>query len=195
MAKLTAKQQRFADEYLIDLNATQAAIRAGYSPNTAEQKGYKPVQKSSVSDTISRANAERSKQTSINPTGNGDIVEREVKMYDKTKALIELGKHVGLFDTRLKISGIVPIVVLDFGYTNDPTALWCGMVDVQGKKIWGFDELYRKGMSNEAVYAAIEKWDSAKGESALIRRSRRALTACGNWERRTFAPPEKVKTA
>lgn len=31
MAKLTAKQQRFVDEYLIDLNATQAAIRAGYS--------------------------------------------------------------------------------------------------------------------------------------------------------------------
>jgi phage terminase small subunit len=35
MSKLTAKQQRFCDEYLIDLNATQAAIRAGYSPNTA----------------------------------------------------------------------------------------------------------------------------------------------------------------
>ena len=37
MAKLTAKQQRFCDEYLIDLNATQAAIRAGYSPKTAAQ--------------------------------------------------------------------------------------------------------------------------------------------------------------
>ena len=35
MAKLTAKQQRFCDEYLIDLNATQAAIRAGYSKKTA----------------------------------------------------------------------------------------------------------------------------------------------------------------
>ena len=38
MAKLTPKQQRFVDEYLIDLNATQAAIRAGYSPKTAEQQ-------------------------------------------------------------------------------------------------------------------------------------------------------------
>lgn len=38
-AKLTAKQQRFADEYLIDLNATQAAIRAGYSENSAKQEG------------------------------------------------------------------------------------------------------------------------------------------------------------
>jgi phage terminase small subunit len=35
MAKMTAKQQRFCDEYLIDLNATQAAIRAGYSEKTA----------------------------------------------------------------------------------------------------------------------------------------------------------------
>lgn len=36
---LTAKQQRFADEYLIDLNAKQAAIRAGYSSKSAEQQG------------------------------------------------------------------------------------------------------------------------------------------------------------
>jgi len=35
LAKLTAKQRRFCEEYLIDLNATQAAIRAGYSPKTA----------------------------------------------------------------------------------------------------------------------------------------------------------------
>ncbi|MEA4960366.1 MAG: terminase small subunit, partial [Lutispora sp.] len=35
MARLTAKQKRFIEEYLIDLNATQAAIRAGYSPDTA----------------------------------------------------------------------------------------------------------------------------------------------------------------
>ena len=48
MAKLTAKQQRFCDEYLIDLNATQAAIRAGYSPKTAEQLAYQLLQKTSV---------------------------------------------------------------------------------------------------------------------------------------------------
>jgi phage terminase large subunit len=56
-----------------------------------------------------------------------------------------------------KVQGVQSAFGLDFGYTNDPTALWCGMVDVQGKKIWVFDELYRKGISNEAVYAAIEK--------------------------------------
>ena len=43
---LTKKQQRFVDEYLIDLNATQAAIRAGYSPDTAQSRSAAAVQES-----------------------------------------------------------------------------------------------------------------------------------------------------
>jgi phage terminase small subunit len=39
VARLTAKQKRFVEEYLIELNATQAAIRAGYSPHTAKEIG------------------------------------------------------------------------------------------------------------------------------------------------------------
>ncbi|MCD8356269.1 MAG: terminase small subunit [Clostridia bacterium] len=62
---MTEKQKRFVEEYLIDLNATQAAIRAGYSPKTAEQEGYKLVQKSSVSEAIAKAKAERSRRTGI----------------------------------------------------------------------------------------------------------------------------------
>lgn len=45
---LNERQNRFCDEHLIDLNATQAAIRAGYSAKTAEQMAYKLVQKSSI---------------------------------------------------------------------------------------------------------------------------------------------------
>lgn len=48
VAKLTAKQQRFCDEYLIDLNATQAAIRAGYSRKTARVIGQENLQKPAV---------------------------------------------------------------------------------------------------------------------------------------------------
>lgn len=59
MAKLTAKQQRFCDEYLIDLNATQAAIRAGYSPKTAEQLAYQLLQKTSVQNHISELQKKR----------------------------------------------------------------------------------------------------------------------------------------
>lgn len=62
---MTKKQKRFVEEYLIDLNATQAAIRAGYSPDTAEQISYQLLQKTSVSVEISRAMAERSKRTGI----------------------------------------------------------------------------------------------------------------------------------
>lgn len=66
VAKLTAKQQRFCDEYLIDLNATQAAIRAGYSPKTAEQAASRLLTIVKVSDEIKREMAERSKRTGIN---------------------------------------------------------------------------------------------------------------------------------
>ena len=66
VAKLTAKQQRFCDEYLIDLNASQAAIRAGYSPKTAEQAASRLLTIVKVSDEIKREMAERSKRTGIN---------------------------------------------------------------------------------------------------------------------------------
>ncbi len=44
---------------------------------------------------------------------------------------------------------------LDFGYTNDPSALFCGLIDVSAKTIWVFDEMYKKGMSNEAIYDEV----------------------------------------
>lgn len=62
---LTPRQQRFVEEYLIDLNATQAAIRAGYSKNTAEQTAYKLGQKSLVQAAIADAQQKRAKRTTI----------------------------------------------------------------------------------------------------------------------------------
>lgn len=70
MAKeLTEKQKLFVQEYLIDLNATQAAIRAGYKAtkkNTFEVIGYQLLQKTSVAEQIQLAMAERSRRTGIN---------------------------------------------------------------------------------------------------------------------------------
>jgi phage terminase small subunit len=65
MAKLTPKQKRFIEEYLIDLNGTQAAIRAGYSEKTAMEQGYQLLQKTSVQNAIQNAMIERSKRTEI----------------------------------------------------------------------------------------------------------------------------------
>ncbi len=49
------------------------------------------------------------------------------------------------------IEGIRSFFGLDFGYTNDPSALWCGLLDQKHKKIYVFDEMYQRGMSNEAI--------------------------------------------
>lgn len=65
MAKLTAKQEAFINEYLIDLNATQAAIRAGYSVNNADKIGSELLGKTRVSEAIAKAMAERSRRTGI----------------------------------------------------------------------------------------------------------------------------------
>ncbi|UJX41706.1 terminase small subunit [Desulfovibrio sp. JY] len=62
---LNKKQQRFVEEYIVDLNATQAAIRAGYSQKTAYRIGHDLLQKTSVSDAIETAMAERSERTKI----------------------------------------------------------------------------------------------------------------------------------
>jgi phage terminase large subunit len=45
---------------------------------------------------------------------------------------------------------------LDFGYTNDPTALFCGLIDLKNKVIYVFDELYKKGLSNKRIYEEVE---------------------------------------
>lgn len=74
MAKLTPKQKRFCEEYLIDLNATQAAIRAGYSPETAGKIGHENLKKLEIRARIDAKIAERSRRTGV----NADRVVREL---------------------------------------------------------------------------------------------------------------------
>lgn len=63
--KLTAKQQSFVDEYLIDMNATQAAIRAGYSQKTAAQIGDENLRKPVIADAIANALKDRAEKVQI----------------------------------------------------------------------------------------------------------------------------------
>ena len=65
MDKLTAKQQLFVDEYLKDLNATQAAIRAGYSESSAKEIGCENLTKPNIRLAVDKALAERSERTKI----------------------------------------------------------------------------------------------------------------------------------
>jgi len=157
MAKLSDKQQRFVDEYLIDLNATQAAIRAGYSVKTANEQGSQNLAKLSIQTAIAEKMAERSKRTGVNQdrvvlelakiafvkmtdivdnqgrikssasdddlsciesmkykkseSDTGSMVERELKISPKLKALELLGKHLGMWNDKVNINVAVPIVI------------------------------------------------------------------------------------
>jgi phage terminase small subunit len=64
-ADLGARQERFVEEYLIDVNATQAAIRAGYSPRTAEAQGSRLLSNVKVQRVIAARMAKRSKRTEV----------------------------------------------------------------------------------------------------------------------------------
>lgn len=97
MAKLTEKQKRFAEEYLVDLNATQAAIRAGYSPDTANEQGSRLLANVNIKNTVDKMIAERSRRTGI----NADRVIREIAKI----AFVNAGEVVDL-DTALLMDKI-----------------------------------------------------------------------------------------
>jgi phage terminase small subunit len=117
--ELTLKQQRFADEYLLDLNATQAAIRAGYSVKTAEWIGPQLLTKTHVWEAVKKAMAARAERL-------GRTVDQVLKdIYDVATAArangdlrtalkgYELeGRHLGMFEDRLKVSGGVEIRIV-----------------------------------------------------------------------------------
>ena len=60
------------------------------------------------------------------------------------------------------LPGVRSAFGLDFGYTNDPAALFCGLIDQGSKTIWVFDEIYRRGMSNEAIAEEVTRAGYAK---------------------------------
>lgn len=74
MAKLTAKQQRFVDEYLIDLNATQAAIRAGYSARNANNIASENLAKPNIKNRIEERMSEKEKELIANQAENAEQV-------------------------------------------------------------------------------------------------------------------------
>lgn len=62
----------------------------------------------------------------------------------------------------LKQNGIETVFGLDFGYTNDPTALFCGAIDINNKKIYVFDELYEKTLTNFDIAEKIKNMGYGK---------------------------------
>ena len=127
---LTPKQAAFVQEYLVDLNATQAAVRAGYSEKTASRIGPALLGKTCVRDAIEKARAKRTRRTEVTQdyvlSNLREIVERCMERAPVTnrsgaqvsdeqgravwcfdakganRALELLGKHLGMFTDRVQ---------------------------------------------------------------------------------------------
>jgi phage terminase small subunit len=109
--KLTPKQSRFVEEYLVDLNATQAAMRAGYSARTANEQGARLLANASVRDAVQEAMNSRSERTEITTdyvlAGIREIAERCLQRApvmvgrgeDRAQMIDEQGRHVWTFDS------------------------------------------------------------------------------------------------
>lgn len=109
---LNPKQTRFVAEYLIDLNATQAAIRAGYSAKTAESIGWQLLQKTTVQKSVAAGQAERAGKLGITAEKVLTDIEETRKaaasesQYATSLRASELqGKHIGMFVDKREYSG------------------------------------------------------------------------------------------
>jgi phage terminase small subunit len=104
---LTPKQQRFVENYLLDLNATQAAIRAGYSERTAQEISAQLLAKPHIRDAIDAAKTKRSKKTEI----RAERVLKEIAdmaFYDPAD-LIEIAREIEDYDLDNAQGAIVTI--------------------------------------------------------------------------------------
>lgn len=132
---VNAKQKRFCDEYLVDCNATQAAIRAGYSARTANEQAARLLANVSIKAYIDEkmeqlhnertADAQevleyltavmRGQQTEQTLISVGDGVQKigniEVGARDRLKAAELIGKRFGLFKEGLELAGVLPVVI------------------------------------------------------------------------------------
>jgi len=90
--RITARQKRFVEEYLIDLNATQAALRAGYSRKDATNTGYRLLRKTpEVAEAIEGAQAERAERMAV--TADRVVIELAKIAFGNPRRLFALGKQ------------------------------------------------------------------------------------------------------
>ncbi|OQQ81660.1 terminase small subunit [Ligilactobacillus salivarius] len=131
MKKLTQKQQRFVDEYIISGNATQAAIKAGYSKKTARFVGAENLTKPNIKDELEKRNAEIKSQKTMDMqevmerlaaiargetveqqvTNKGTVVEIEPKTSDQIRAMELIGKRYGAWTDKKEVTGGLEINV------------------------------------------------------------------------------------
>ena len=133
------KQQRFIDEYIISGNATQAAIKAGYSKKTANRIATENLSKPVIKTAIDKRNAEiqsektmdmqevmerlasiaRGETTEETVTNKGDVIETATRNSDKLKALELIGKRFGAWTDKKEVNGNLDIEIGMGDYDDD----------------------------------------------------------------------------
>ena len=132
---MTDKQKRFCDEYLIDCNATQAAIRAGYSPKTAYSIGVENLKnhelKTYIDERLEQLRSEKIADAQevleyLTSVMRGEHTEQVLRLdgdgvqvvdsvqtptRDKLKAAELIGKRYGMFKDAVDLGGAVPVVI------------------------------------------------------------------------------------
>ena len=108
---MTDKQQAFVNEYLIDLNATQAAIRAGYSKKTARSQGQRLLTYADIAAATEVATKERAERTQVSQDEVIDGLKREASYFGegsshsaRVSAFTQLGRHLGMFTDKTDVN-------------------------------------------------------------------------------------------
>jgi len=125
-SNLSPKQEKFVNEFLVDLNATQAAVRAGYSKNSARRIGSQNLSKLDIQEALRKRRQELMRNTKLTPEyvlnhlkENVDRAMTSVPVLDKAgkltgyytyqgnvanRSLELIGKHLGMFTERIEIT-------------------------------------------------------------------------------------------
>ena len=124
MPALSAKRQAFVANYLLDFNATQAAIRAGYSPRSAPITGHRLLKDANVITALASAREKREIKTNVTVADVVAMLEREAMAGNmdnpnnaRIRAIELLGKHQGMFTEKVQVeqTGPPPTINVRFG--------------------------------------------------------------------------------
>jgi len=125
-SKLTERQKMFCKEYIVDLNATQASIRAGYSEKTAKQIGSENLSKPYLQEEIARLMKSREERVKLTADKVLEDIERVrtlaegSEQYSVSLKASELqGKHLAMFTDKQQINGQIELPKVEIVYTDE----------------------------------------------------------------------------
>ena len=113
---LTKKKQRFVDEYLVDFNATQAAIRTGYSAKTAHAIGWQLKNKPDIAEAIDQRIEDVAVGRNERLKLLSEIARYGEKDSDRLNAIGKLGELAGDYEKKIAVTGNMKMNIVDIDY-------------------------------------------------------------------------------